>query len=48
MKRLKQLCYVTVFLIVTGCVRNDANNNSELGYSNTNAQTIPHDGISRE
>ena len=48
MKRLKQLCYVTVFLIVTGCVKNDANNNSELGYSNTNAQTIPYDGINRE
>jgi polyhydroxybutyrate depolymerase len=48
MKRLKQLCYVTVFLIVTGCVKNDANNNSELGYLNTNAQTIVHDGINRE
>ena len=48
MKRLKQLCYVTVFLIVTGCVKNDAYNNSELGYSNTNAQTIPYDGINRE
>jgi polyhydroxybutyrate depolymerase len=48
MKRLKQLCYVTVSLIVTGCVKNDANNNSELDYSNTNAQTILYDGINRE
>ena len=48
MKRLKQLSYVTVFLIVTGCVKNDANNNSELGYSNTNTQTILYDGINRE
>ena len=47
MKRLKQLCYVTVSLIVTGCVKNDANN-LELGYSNTNAQTILYDGINRE
>ena len=48
MKRLKQLCFVTVFLIVTGCVKNDANNNSESGYSNTNSQTILYDGINRE
>ena len=48
MKRLKQLCYVMVFLIVTGCVKNDANNNLELLYSNTNAQSIVYDGIKRE
>ena len=48
MKRLKQLCCVTVFIIVTGCVKNDANNNLELGYSNTSTQTILYDGINRE
>ena len=48
MKRLKQFFYVTVFLIVTGCVKNDANNNLELGYSNTNTQTILYDGLNRE
>ena len=48
MKRLKELCYVTVFLIVTGCVKNDANNKVELVYSNINTQTIGYDGINRE
>jgi polyhydroxybutyrate depolymerase len=48
MKRLKKLSYVTVFLIVTGCAKNDVNNNSELRYSNINAQTIVYDGINRE
>ena len=48
MERLKQLYYVTIFLIVAGCVKNDTNNNLELGYSNINTQTIVYDGINRE
>ena len=48
MERLKQLYYVTIFLIVAGCVKNGTNNNLELGYSNINTQTIVYDGINRE
>lgn len=48
MERLKQLYYVTIFLIVAGCVKNDTNNNLELGYSNINTQTIVYDDINRE
>ena len=42
------LFFATLITIFSGCGKFDKNNNSKSCYSNTNAQTIVHDGINRE
>lgn len=42
------LFFAILIIIVSGCGKDDNINNSESCYSNTNAQTIVHDGINRE
>ena len=42
------LFFAILITIMSGCGKDDEINNSESCYSNTNAQTIVHDGINRE
>ena len=45
----KSILLFTILLTFLGsCKKDDVNDNSESCYSNTNAQTIVHDGINRE
>ena len=42
------LFFAILITILSGCGKDNNINNSESCYSNTNAQTIVHDGINRE
>ena len=42
------LFFAMLITILSGCGKDDNSNNSKSCYSNTNAQTIVHDGINRE
>jgi len=42
------LFFAILITVLSGCGKDDKINNSESCYSNTNAQTIVHDGINRE
>ena len=45
----KTILFIAVLItILIGCGKDDNNNNSTSCYSNTNAQTLVHDGINRE
>ena len=44
----KSILFFAILLITLSSCRKDDKNNSESCYSNTNAQTIVHDGINRE
>lgn len=45
----KTILFIAVLItILTGCGKDDNSNNSDSCYSNTNAQTLVHDGLNRE
>ncbi len=47
-KTKNSILFFVILSITLGSCKKDDNNNSESCYSNTNAQTLVHDGINRE